>query len=113
MTQMNGYSPSRPWYKEPVDKANVGCLNCGAPPIVMERYRRLSVGFGQVMVTKDDECLWGGDDWDVSAEPYSVMAEQDPDHDWRIYYCSPMYEAEYQRQGEGEWILVKKGEGFA
>jgi hypothetical protein len=41
------------------------------------------------------------------------MAMADPEHDWRIYFYSPMYEAEYQRQGLGVWVLVRKGQGFA
>jgi hypothetical protein len=41
------------------------------------------------------------------------MAAADPDHDWRIYFYAPLYEAEYQRQGDGCWVLIKKGEGFA
>jgi len=40
-------------------------------------------------------------------------AAKDPDHDWRISFVAPLYEACYQRQGDKHWVLVSKGEGFA
>jgi len=56
-----------------------------------------------------------GDDWDKMHTVQTVedMAKADPDHDWRIYFEAPLYSAEYQRQGEGVWVLIRKGEGFA
>lgn len=28
-------------------------------------------------------------------------------------FIAPLYESEYQRQGDGVWVLVRKGMGFA
>jgi hypothetical protein len=76
------------------------------------------VGFGDAGYSVDGLGRWSEgmakDDEDFpTVGDVEKLAAADPDHDWRIYFYSPMYEAEYQRQGEGAWILVKKGEGFA
>lgn len=100
------------WYLPAVDHANVGCLNCGAPPIVMPSSQRLSVGFGMVQVTRDDECVWSGDDWEVSALRFTRKANADPNHDWRIEFVGPLHGETYQHQ-DGKWIMVETNLGFA
>lgn len=109
---MSTETVERPWYKPAVDHANVGCLNCGAPPIIMPPDRRLSVGFGQVAVFKDDECLWSGDDWEVSALPYTTAADKHPEHDWRIQFDGPLHGETYQHQN-GQWVMIETNQGFA
>ncbi len=34
-------------------------------------------------------------------------------HDWRISFETPLWDGEYQRHGPGQWVLVRKGPGFA
>jgi hypothetical protein len=105
----------------PAVEGSIACLTCGSgakSDLSMERM--IAVGFGDAGYTKDGLGVWSEsdaaadseDDFPVVAD-VEKLAAADPDHDWRIYFYSPMYEAEYQRQGEGVWVLVKKGEGFA
>jgi hypothetical protein len=78
----------------------------------MDPDRRLSVGFGQVQVLKGDECVWGGDDWEVSARQFTEMADADPKHDWRIEFYGPLHGETYQHQN-GQWVMVETNMGFA
>ena len=97
----------------------VVCLTCGCGPtndLLMER--EIAVGFGSAGYKKDGVTVWEEAEA-PDAEEYptvasvETIAKDDPDHDWRIFFYAPLYEAEYQRQGEGIWVLVRKGEGFA
>ena len=49
----------------------------------------------------------------LDQEGYEDVAAGDPDHDWRLFVNGPLSDYTYQRQGEGEWVLVKQGQGFA
>jgi hypothetical protein len=73
----------------------------------------LAVGFGQVMVTKDDEVVWSGDDEHVWLRRFERRAAADPKHDWRVCFNAPLSDATYQRHGEREWVLIERGMGFA
>lgn len=80
--------------------------------------RHIAVGFGSAGYSKDGETLWdegmaGEEDGLPTVADVEQLAAADPDHDWRIFFFAPLYEAEYQRQGEGVWVLVRKGMGFA
>ena len=107
--------------KLPPVEGSVACLTCNSgahSDLNMDRI--IAVGFGDAGYTKDGIGVWSESDAPSDSEEdfHTVadverLAAADPDHDWRIYFYSPMYEAEYQRQGEGAWVLVKKGEGFA
>jgi len=105
--------------KLPPVKGSVACLTCGAGARTdLEMERVIAVGFGAAgYYTTDQKYNWSeGNDPDEefpTVADVEKMAAADPDRDWRIFFAAPLYEAEYQRQGEGEWILVKKGEGFA
>lgn len=76
-------------------------------------------GFGGVYLTRDGESVypWPDDDYAASEErvgqEYEDVAAGDPDHDWRLFVDGPLSDYTYQRQGEGEWVLVKQGQGFA
>lgn len=108
------------WQKLPAVEGSVACLTCGCgarSDLPMDR--TIAVGFGSAGYSKDGKPLWdeqeAGDDWDKMHTVQTVedLAKADPDHDWRIYFEAPLYSAEYQRQAEGVWVLVRKGEGFA
>lgn len=81
--------------------------------------RMIAVGFGDAGYSRDGETLWSEMGADPDAENFPTVADveklavADPDRDWRIYFHSPMYDAVYQRHGDGLWALVQKGEGFA
>jgi len=108
-----------PFEKLSAVEGSVACLTCGAgarSDLPMDRM--IAVGFGSAGYSRDGEELWSeGQLDDIDNAPNVSHVEQlaaaDPDRDWRIYFFAPLYEAEYQRQGEGVWVLVRKGEGFA
>ncbi len=93
-----------------------GCLNC--PPV--ERIAPLdmliAVGFGIARVTRGKKIVFqetaDDEDYHRLAE-FEEMAKTDPDHDWRVLLEAPLRSREYQRQGEGKWVLIASGEGFA
>ena len=99
------------FYKEAVTRANVGCLNCGAPPTTLPHDAVLGVGFGMVNVTRDDEFIWSGDG-EQTAYRYTRRAKKEPDHDWQIEFIGPLHEETYQYQ-DGKWIMIATGRGFA
>jgi hypothetical protein len=111
---------------QPPIKGSTACLTCGCGSHdTMSMDALLGVGFGDCTVTKDGEqiysemattheaerqgkdlMLWEGKDAEEAAA-------KDPNHDWRVHFFAPLYEAEYQRQGDGHWPLISKGLGFA
>ena len=110
-----------PEWKEltPVE-GSCACLTCGCGArehLPMDRW--VAVGFGAAGYERDGVRTqtepFDDDDPDAMLTVADVerMAAADPDHDWRIYFYAPLYEAEYQRHRNGAWVLVKKGDGFA
>ena len=90
---------------------------CGAHD-TLEMDMVLAVGFGETTVTRDGVSVYSENSvGDSGTYWYAKDAEDeaadDPDHDWRIRYYAPLYEATYQRHGPGHWVLVEKGPGFA
>jgi hypothetical protein len=80
----------------------------------------IAVGFGFAACTKDGQVVLEepqGDDTDWDDYPTGADAENlaaaDPDHDWRIQIEGPLSGRTYQRQGEGNWVLVEQNVGFA
>lgn len=106
------------WTKLPAVEGSVACFTCGAGARSdLEMGRMIAVGFGAAGYSKDGLDIWtegGADDEEPpTVAQVEAMALADPDHDWRIYFEAPLYSAEYQRQAEGVWVLIRKGEGFA
>lgn len=108
------------WEKLPPIKGHTACLTCGAGAHdTLPLDAVIAVGFGAAGYRKDDLCSQAPEPLEESEDEYllvsdvEAMAVEDPDHDWRIYFFAPLYEAEYQRQGAGHWVLVSKGHGFA
>ena len=79
----------------------------------------IAVGFGSAGYSRDGVQLWDegtteeGEEKLPTVADVEELAKADPDHDWRIFFFAPLYESEYQRQGDGVWVLVRKGMGFA
>ena len=118
------------WTKEPALESSGGpaCLCCGTPTLTFAPEATIAVGFGCANVTKDGKEVYSepmiyidekGDDIEAPESAYWTGADAekaaaaDPDHDWRILKAAPLYEAEYQRHGEGQWVMIRRGEGFA
>lgn len=106
--------------KLPAVEGSVACLSCGAgarSDLSMDR--QIIVGFGSAGYSCDGAGLYDeqelNGDWDKAPTVGHVeeLAKAAPDSDWRIYFYAPLYSSEYQRQGEGVWVLIKKDQGFA
>lgn len=106
--------------KLPAIKGSVSCLTCGCG--AHESFPMdgtIATGFGCANVTRDGEFVYDENQAEHEGREYWTGADAekaavaDPDHDWRIQIYAPLYDAEYQRQGEGHWVLVAKGPGFA
>ncbi len=94
------------------------CLTCGyGAHDTLAMYKLLAVGFGACNVRKDDDIVYSEDSRDDeefwTAQKAEDLAKLDPDHDWRIEFYAPLYEAHYQRHGDGHLVLIKQGDGFA
>lgn len=94
------------------------CLTCGPQPTTIDLVATIAVGFGAAGVTRDGAEVWSetaADDFDDcwTVQDAEDEALKDPDHDWRIFFHGPLSHAEYQRHSAGQWVLVKKGLGFA
>jgi hypothetical protein len=104
--------------KLPAVEGSVICLTCGCGARTdLDPDTHICVGFGSAGYSRDGRTLWQeqGEEWDdcPTVAQVEAMAKADPDHDWRIFFYAPLYESEYQRQGDAVWVLVSKGEGFA
>lgn len=111
------------WEKLPAIQGSVACLTCGCgahDTLPMDAL--VMVGFGNAGYTRDGETLWCEDmnapddatnDAEAQVSYVESLAKLQPDHDWRVFYYAPLYEAVYQRQGDEHWVLIKKGDGFA
>lgn len=81
----------------------------------------IAVGFGDARVTRDGETVYSElklpkdatEDMFWTTQDAENEALKDPDHDWRIVLYAPLYGRIFQRQGDGEWVLIGENEGFA
>jgi hypothetical protein len=86
--------------------AGVGYGREDSGQLSMERI--LAVGFGAAGFSMDGKVMWQ-EGW--GTELYTVAdVEQralvSPSHDWRIFFSMPLRRLEYQRQGQGQWLLI-------
>jgi hypothetical protein len=92
-------------------------MNCGHTETICPMDYPIAAGFGQASISKGSEVVFQEDPRSEEEPPtlqqFEDMAKVDPDHDWRFTLYLPLREAEYQRQGEGRWVLVRSGQGFA
>lgn len=112
--------------KPPCTKPHIGCLVCGGGEMVKQPDGTfiasldtvLYMGFGGWTIYRDAKAYYCPpinktyDDYPRLAE-YEAKAQADPDHDWQAVLNLPLRDAVYQRQGEGRWVLIETGEGFA
>ncbi len=106
------------WKKLPQLKGRViGCLHCGYTEGKASTKTRIIAGFGEAIIKKDSELIYQAPydlEWKdaKTLQTFENMAKKDPDHDWRFELILPLREAEYQRHGDNNWVLVKVGQGF-
>lgn len=110
------------WKKEsPVEAKHIGCLCCGGNHETFPMEGVIAVGFGSATLEKNGRIVWSESDlpsdakWEnfMSGQQAEELAAKDPDNDWRIKKIGPLKEGEWQRQGEGHWVLYREGAGFA
>jgi len=104
------------WWEKSLKEALVTCLTCQAAETVFPYDGLIAVGFGYAALTKDGEVVIqeGPNDEEImTCADAEKLAEANPDHDWRIHLVGPLRERLFQRQGVGNWVLIKQGEGFA
>lgn len=117
-----------------------GCLNCPAVEHLASLEMVIGVGFGIAEVKKGNRLIFS-EGRDIRYSFYSSrlaqlliyllargckrydglplladieeLARHDPDHDWRIMLDAPLRGREYQRHGDGTWVLVGSTRGFA
>ena len=78
----------------------------------------IAVGFGIAQVHRDGYVHLDGEKWmrdgrELRVHHAEEEAKKDPNHNWEIVIVGPLREAVYQRQGQGNWVCVEEGEGFA
>lgn len=107
--------------QKPIEGKHIGCLHCGGNHDVFPMDKRIAVGFGTAMLTKNGNPVWDEMDlpedatWDqyMSGAQAEELAKKEPDEDWRIIIIGPLKEGEWQRQGDAHWVLYREGLGFA
>jgi len=101
------------WNKE----KPISCSKCSGYEPTLQMHESIAVGFGEASLLKNGEVVWYEGEYDdeecVTVKQAEDMAKENSDNDWRIHLIAPTSERYYQRQGEGLWVLYKKGEGFA
>ena len=79
-------------------------------------------GFGGSHISRNGKVFYWPDNWDGSKESWKkqrtlmfieLQARKDNKSDWRLHNIMPLHEEEYQRQGKNNWVMIKKGLGFA
>lgn len=96
---------------EPIQHCNI----CPPKPQTLPLEAYVHPGFGDATVRAEDEAGLGQQMYENATlqDVEDFAWAHGDEHDWRLTIYGPLYEAEYQRQGKGEWVLVRRGEGFA
>ena len=98
------------------DTVHIGCLNCSTACRGITMKRRIWGEHDSII--KDRELVYLVDPAEDFEDAPTLMtfenlARKDPDHDWRYYHLTALYDETYQRQGRNLWLLVKSGPGYA
>lgn len=98
-----------------------GCLCCGTVPVKLPMNYRIIQAFGGSHIERNGKIYYYPDSCDMSKESFKKqktlitfenLARKDK-ADWKLINYMPLHDEVYQRQGKNNWILVKKGLGFA
>ena len=102
-------------FEKPIEGREMGC---GAfpqtAPEILPLNRNMHPGFGEILFLCNDELLMQINySHFFDTMQYFENMSKNYKGDLRIIINAPLYELEYQRQGEGKWVLIKQGQGFA
>jgi hypothetical protein len=110
------------WLKPIANPKGHPCLCCGRIDQHLPPSALIAVGFGYAALERDGLPIWtepmSSDTTDedlMTCEGAEKVATAWPfkDCDWRIKLEGPLSGRTYQRQGPGNWVLVKQNTGFA
>ena len=121
MQRARNAPPPKPWEKLPKVDGKVYCATCGGGRDKSGENFIVAVGFGSADVSASGRLIIAEDEWingelgdtEVDLQLVEKVAQTRPELDWRIGMHGPLSGQEYQRQGDGEWVLVHRDEGFA
>lgn len=105
-------------FLNPIKGGVHGCGNCGLTIEKLPMNTRLYNGFGGWMISIDGKHFFE-ESVDTEFEKSKTLmfvelaARKKPNRDYRAILNLPLRSAEYQRQGKNNWVLVRKGLGFA
>lgn len=84
--------------------------------------REIVVGFGYAEAARDGVVVYSESNYAQenpnainfpTAQSIEDMAAKDPEHVWRIRFYAAFAGETYQRNKNGEWVLIESNEGFA
>lgn len=109
------------WTPAPQVGGKVYCITCGGGRDKSGEDFLIAVGFGSAAATANGALIVDEQEWidgeygdvEVTLAMVERVAKTRPDADWRIGMHGPLSGQEYQRQGEGQWVLIYRAEGFA
>ena len=122
MLQRAKQAPSdKPFEHLPAVEGRVYCNVCGGGADKSGDDFIVAVGFGSAGVSANGHHIIEEQEWidgelgdaEVTLSLVERVAKTRPTADWRISMFGPLSEQEYQRQGDGQWVLVRRGDGFA
>lgn len=104
-------------YLKPIPGHAGGCVNCGGSHAKLDLKTPIMAGFGTAEITRNEKTIYF-EIPNITRVPrlarFERMARLDlVEADWRYKLSLPLRDAEYQRQGKNNWVLIKAGLGFA
>jgi hypothetical protein len=92
-------------------------VNAVSAPEALENDARIGVCFGHASITRDGVPVFEEDGHDYDALPTVAdaesMARAAPQCEWCIHLVSLLDERHYRREGEGRWVLYRRGYGLS
>lgn len=122
MASRANLAKAEPWSPQPPVDATIACACCGAGRDKSGEDFIVAVGFGSAGVTAGRQHIIDEQEWldtdefggaEVSLALVERIAQTRPELDWRIHMHGPLSGQEYQRQGDGHWVLISRDDGFA
>ena len=85
--------------------------------ICFESTARICVGFGDAELLRNGVVVWlacGNDDWTdcMDGQTAETLAKEHPLDNWQIWLNAPLESSRFERNVDGEWILIETGKGF-
>jgi hypothetical protein len=104
--------------KKAIKGGRAGCSHCGYTENKLLMNTKIIAGFGEATIKKNREVIYREEPntkWENAPTlmKFELLARKTPKADWRYILNLPLRSAEYQRQGKNNWVLIKKGMGFA